>query len=132
MNMITLQRRELVWETRECTWTEDDWLGYVYRLEDHDFTTQTYKQIKNLTWEEVVADFQRYLDTGESKSWTEVRYKYENGERTDKVIFTYTQTLADLLIDMMRDDNYNMNVKDTEYADDYDENFFIEEMEDEW
>ncbi len=135
MNMITLQRRELVWECRECTWTEEDWIGYLHCLKHlcsfSDVARQTYEQVKDLTWDEVVADFQRYQDTGESKSWTEVSYIYENSVRTDKIEYTYTQTLADILIDRMREDNYNANVKNTEYADDYDEDFFIEDIDDE-
>lgn len=119
MKSITLERRELIWETRINTWTEKDWDSYKSWLAGFSLESATnqwarnnaarYENIKNITWDEVVADFKVRLI-----SW---KIFYGKSE--------HTEYLCDLIREAMREDNYDCDVNYTEYADDYDEHFTI-------
>lgn len=117
-------------------------LAIIYRMDEKNDRKNTnpedawmrslitdYSNIKDLTWEEVYNDFQNYQNGKDSISWKQHRnaYKYNpdtrESVRDEENDWEYTQYLAELLIEAMREDNYDTDVCDTDYADDYDENF---------
>lgn len=85
MKTITLSRAELVWETRMNTWDETDWNNFINWLkctiedpnvsDDNWFKLnygETYKHIKDLTWEQAVEQFEKYRNgDNDYIKWTE-------------------------------------------------------------
>lgn len=133
MKSITLIRRELVWETKSNTWDEYDWKNFLEWTErniknekEAGYYTSNfgkfYEKCKDLTWDEVVKDFNEY-EYGDSKKCI---YWEEIPSWSDKPIIRY---LGDFLIDQMREENYDAEVSDWDYADDYDEEFEIEGLD---
>ena len=135
---IRMQRDELVWETRVNYFTEEDWnrtkewlKSFVDREEADNPYSWTghqviiYNCIKDLTFEEVLADFERFEEVYESDDCIKVELtnKGYNGDT-----WTYNQFLHDLVIEWVREDNYDSDVVDSEYADDYQE--YVEIVED--
>lgn len=135
---IRMQRDELVWETRVNYFTEEDWnrtkewlKSFVDREEADNPYSWTghqviiYNCIKDLTFEEVLADFERFEEVYESDDCIQVELtnKGYNGDT-----WTYNQFLHDLVIEWVREDNYDSDVVDSEYADDYQE--YVEIVED--
>lgn len=130
MKVITLRRAELVWEIRQNTWTKTDWDNFVSwlksKVEDPTlpadswykiYWSETYSHIKDLTWEQVVEQVE----------------KYQNGD-PDYILwqekmngYTYSRCVFDVLQEQMREDNYNSDIYETDYADDYQEDFFVDE-----
>ena len=128
---IRMQRSELVWETRVNYFTESDWdrikerLGtFVNREEANQIDTWVghqviiYNRIKDLTFEDVLVDFEEFEKNYESDKCIKVELinKRYNGET-----WTYNQFLHDLIIEWMREDNYDSDIVDTQYADDNEE-----------
>lgn len=135
---IRMQRDELVWETRVNYFTEEDWnrtkewlKSFVDREEADNPYSWTghqviiYNCIKDLTFEEVLADFERFEEVYESDDCIQIELtnKGYNGDT-----WTYNQFLHDLVIEWVREDNYDSDVVDSEYADDYQE--YVEIVED--
>ena len=128
---IRMQRSELVWETRVNYFTESDWdrikerLGtFVNREEANQIDTWVghqviiYNRIKDLTFEDVLVDFEEFEKNYESDKCIKVELinKRYNGET-----WTYNQFLHDLIIEWIREDNYDSDIVDTQYADDNEE-----------
>ena len=128
---IRMQRSELVWETRVNYFTESDWdrikerLGtFINREEANQIDTWVghqviiYNRIKDLTFEDVLVDFEEFEKNYESDKCIKVELinKRYNGET-----WTYNQFLHDLIIEWMREDNYDSDIVDTQYADDNEE-----------
>ena len=128
---IRMQRSELVWETRVNYFTESDWdktkewLGtFVNREEANQIDTWVghqviiYNRIKDLTFEDVLADFEEFEKNYESDKCIKVELvnKRYNGET-----WTYNQFLHDLIIEWVREDNYDSDIVDAQYADDNEE-----------
>ena len=128
---IRMQRDELVWETRVNYFTEDDWnkikewlSTFVNRAEANQPDTWIghqviiYNRVKDLTFEDVLVDFEEFEKNYESDKCIKVELinKRYNGET-----WTYNQFLHDLIIEWMREDNYNSDIVDTQYADDNEE-----------
>ena len=138
---IRMQRDELVWETRVNYFTEDDWnrvkewlKGFLDKKDADKPCTWTghqviiYNRIKDLTFEEVLADFERFekldkVDEGNDYIQIELINKSSNGET-----WTYNQSLHDLVLEWVREDNYDSDVTDSQYADNYEE--YVEIVED--
>lgn len=122
MKTITLTRSELVWQTRHATWSEEDWIRFLEWLKQsadeknywHDQYAGLYEKIKDMSWEEAVADFK------DPKISVPVVKKYNDGTS-----WTYDQTLYDAIVEAMREDCYDADVDDEDYADDYSEDFDI-------
>ena len=128
---IRMTRNELVWETRINNFTEDDWnkikewlSTFVNREEANQIDTWIghqviiYNRIKDLTFEDVLADFEEFEKNYESDKCIKVELvnKRYNGET-----WTYNQFLHDLIIEWVREDNYDSDIVDTQYADDNEE-----------
>ena len=122
MKTITLTRSELVWQTRHATWSEEDWTRFLEWLKQstdeknywHDQYAGLYEKIKDMSWEEAIADFK------DPKISVPVVRKYNDGTS-----WTYDQTLYDAIVEAMREDCYDADVDDEDYADDYSEDFDI-------
>ena len=128
---IRMTRNELVWETRINYFTEDDWnkikewlSTFVDRAEANQPDTWTghqviiYNRVKDLTFDDVLADFAEFEKNYESDKCIKVELtnKRYNGET-----WTYNQFLHDLIIEWVREDNYDSDIVDTQYADDSEE-----------
>ena len=125
---IRMIRDELVWETREVEWNEVDfnrlkkWLAeYAGKeIEPLDNFARAhalaYEHIKDMTWEELVEDFKKWQDDDENAiHWTVTNhYKFSDD-------YTYEQYLGELVQEWIREDCYDADITDTNYADDYDE-----------
>lgn len=132
MKTITLNRAELVWETRQNTWDETDWKNFINWLkrtiEDPNVPDdnwlklnygETYKHIKDLTWEQAVEQFEKYRNSDDDYiKWTE-----KHGD------YSYENCVFDVLQEQIREDNYDSDVYDCEYADDYQEEYYVEDDE---
>ena len=128
---IRMQRDELVWETRVNYFTEDDWdrikewlSTFVDRAEANQIDTWVghqviiYNRVKDLTFDDVLADFAEFEKNYESDKCIKVELtnKRYNGET-----WTYNQFLHDLIIEWMREDKQERDIVDTQYADDNEE-----------
>lgn len=135
MKTITLDRAELVWETRRNTWDATDWdrlLTWMKARVTNPNTpaddwfkahyTETYNHIKDLTWEQAVEQFEKYRNGDEDYiKWTETFGDYS----CENCVF-------DILQEQIREDNYESDVYDCDYADDYEEEYFIEDDGDDY
>lgn len=119
MKKIKLTYRELVWETREMEWGEDEWEDFIKWMSQaidkdnfwHDSYKDLYEKIKDMSWEEVVADFE------DPKISVKVTRSYADGTS-----WSYDYSLYDAICEAMREDCYDTDIVDTDYADDsYDE-----------
>lgn len=124
---ITLTRDELVWQTRRNTWTEEDykrlleWLkGFADREDQSDSFVRNhaaeYYVLSQYTWDQVV----NYIKNGIDEEEPRIYYSYSDGSG-------YTESIEQVMIDYIREDNYDADVCDEEYADDYNENFSYDE-----
>ena len=128
---IRMQRDELVWETRVNYFTEDDWnklkkwlSAFVNQEESNQAYTWAshqviiYNRVKDLTFDDVLADFEEFEKNYESDKCIKVELtnKKYNGET-----WTCNLFLHDLLVTWLREDNYNSDIVNTEYANDNEE-----------
>ena len=133
MKTITLTRSELIWETRHNTWTEEDWNNLLKwmkeTIEDSNEHEESYWRKKNkaaydvlkdLTWEQAVAEFDKGY---EGLSW-QVDNSYKDSQG-NLVPSSYKETVYELICEYMREENYDQDVDECNYADDFDENFVI-------
>ena len=125
---ITLKRHELVWETRANTWDEEEfnrhleWLkGFKDRIESGECPSDSdwyknhiaeYEVLSQYTWDEIV----KIMKDNDYDNEPIIQY-YSNGEPW------YKEHSSDVIIEAMREDNYDSDVCDTNYADDYEEEF---------
>lgn len=134
---IRMQRDELVWETRVGYFTEDDWnktkkwLKGLLNEEGADnpynwvgHQVIIYNLVKDLTFEEVLADFEEFENNYQSDKCIKVEL---TNKRSDGETWTYTQFLHDLIVEWLREDTYDKEPIHYEYADDYQENVEIVE-----
>ena len=133
-----MQRDELVWETRINYFTEDDWNKLkewlsilVNQPEANQPDTELghqliiYNRIKDLTFNDVLADFEEFEKNYESDKCIkfELTNKKYNGET-----WTYNQFLHDLIVEWIREDNYDSDIVNTECTNDSEE--YVEIVED--
>lgn len=127
---ITLKRDELVWQTRENTWTEKDYLNLLEWLKgfmdkepnyvgDRNHQSE-YRVLSQFTWEQIVKMFEYGADEDEIR----IPYYYES----DTTEPAYTSAIVDVIRDYIRQDNYDSDIVDEEYADDYYEDFRVGEQ----
>lgn len=133
---IRMQRDELVWETRIGYFTEDDWNKTKKWLKDYANEAGSdapywvaqqviiYNLVKDLTFEEVLADFEKFEKDYKGDDCIKVEL---TNKRSDGETYTYTQFLHDLIIEWLRDDVVDKEPIHYEYADDYQENIEIVE-----
>ena len=132
---IRMQIDELVWQTRVGYFTENNWNKTKKWLQD--FVNEEgaddpyswighqviiYNLVKDLTFEEVLADFEKFEEDykGDDYIKVELTKKRSNGKT-----WTYTEFLHDLIIEWLRDDVNDTEPIHYEYADDYQENVEI-------
>ena len=135
---IRMQRDELVWETRVNYFTEDDWnklkkwlSAFVNQEEANQIYTWVghqviiYNQVKDLTFDDVLADFEEFEKNYESDKCIKVELtnKKYNGET-----WTCNLFLHDLIVTWLREDNHNSDIVNTEYANDNEE--YVEILKD--
>ena len=134
---IRMQRDELVWETRVNYFTENDWNRAKGWMQDYlnqegandpyswvGHQVIIYNLIKDLTFEEVLADFEEFENNYQSDKCIKVEL---TNKTVDGNTWTYTQFLHDLIVEWTREDNYDQEPIHYEYADDYQENIEIVE-----
>lgn len=137
---ITLTRSELIWQTRQITWDETDWEHFVEWLKgcaEIEDETAYYKQVygplyeivKDMTWEQVIDDFNKREDNDETSIKVQITRRYNIGLESE-FSDTYTEYLADAIEEAMREDCYDSDVISEDYADDYNEDFQIFQDED--
>lgn len=142
MKRLVLNRNELVWERYETAWTDKDWEDFVRstkaRIEKEgqeqdswlEYQKDLYELIKDLTWEDVIADFNKYEENWEDEEncLYVVRhslYKREDGSVED---YSYKDFLHDIIKEEMQDELYACGPYDTGDVYDCDEDFTVEEV----
>ena len=128
MSCIRISRDELVWETRNYTFEESDWLNFLDRQRDiirlnrgEDLVynaSQILAVTENLTFAEVVADYKNW-DLG-NYSIRIMQKRWWGNHQAEPV------ALGEMLLDEIRDYCYQADVVDTNYADDYREDITYE------
>lgn len=130
-NYITMVRHELVWQTRTNNWTEENFEEYIASLEKYsEGSDATWAQelrqkaefLKQFTWDEVC----KYLSKdykGEMPTITIVR-EDTYGE------YRFTDNLEEIIVEAMREDNFDSDVDSEEYADDYEEELEVNQEDD--
>jgi len=130
---INLTRNELVWQTRCNSWDESDFKNLLNWLKGFEGKEggwardhyNEYQFLSAYTWDEIC----RYFDVYDEDEPT-MAYYDENGEKR------YTTCISELIKEYMREENYDQDICNEDYADDYDEQWDIqdypaEEMTDE-
>lgn len=129
---IRLTRRELVWETRCYEFDQADLNAFI-RSQKRCLVTsnspvsqynaqQLLDVITNMSLQDIIADFQKW-DNDEPSIQISQRRNW--GDQA-----TYSEPLAALIMDYLRDCCYDADVSDSNYADDYEEELdFIEDPE---
>ena len=124
---IRMQRSELVWETRVSYFEESDWeslKSHYKSFEKYEESTDywykdknaIWKVIQNLTYEDVIAEFERDA-RGEEPT---INFTHQRTNAMGES-WSWDQSLYDIVVEWMRDDNYEADVCDSSYADDYEE-----------
>ena len=131
---IYLRRRELIWETRENCYCEEDFnewktnclRWYQRRMAEEDNTwdySNIIKELESFTWDEAVAYIENSYDKSEL---TEHMARY--GHFGDKEYNHYFDAYDEFQQDV-REANYEADISETDYADDYDEEWSVENEE---
>lgn len=131
--IITLTRQELVWQTRENSWSEQDyknylqWLkGFKEQMAQAEPTTWArnnaaiYDALAAYTWDEIVDIIEKDNYDEEPK----IQIIHDDGE------VWYTTRISEIIKDAMREDNYDCDVVSEDYADDYDEEWRADTIND--
>lgn len=119
---IQLTRHELVWQTRCNSWEEEDFKKLLEWLKSFEGKEgqwsrdhyMEYNFLSAYTWDEIC----RYFDIYDEDEPT-ITYYDENGEKR------WSTCISELIKEYMREENYNCDICDEEYADDYDEQWDI-------
>lgn len=139
MKKLVLNRRDLVWESYETVWDAEDWDRYVkwlaetvekHQEEDGSWATfqrDLYNLVKDLTWDDVIADFNKFEKDYESDDCLYIE-RHNRWQRADGSWdeYSYKNFLHDIIREAMQEELYNDGPYDTEYADDYEEDFRVE------
>lgn len=131
---ITMNRSELVWQTRENSFGEEEWelqkkllLQRIEAAKDRDigyyeaYNLKVYNIIKDIPWDEAYRQYQIYFNDDQTATGI-IGWEVGNDEH-----YRYHETLGSWLQDILREDNYNSDIIDEEYADDYDEAIYFSE-----
>lgn len=134
--LLKMQRNELIWETRvnyfgEKNWQRTlEWLKTFYDNKD-TFTKYEwgyehallYERVKDLTFEEVIEDYNKYIHHEEDSIYVIVKKQRYDGDET----WTYKRYLGEFIVEEMREDNADSDLYDTQYTGDSEE--YIEIVE---
>lgn len=150
---IQLTRSELVWETRQNTFNQQDWEIFIKEIKRHceelsndddrnnaHYFRALYAMIKDLTWDEACTDFNRAKNGADRKGLIQTTYRkctydwgFSDGQgrslRTPEKDYDVTMYLYEELEEEIRERNYGYDVIDTQYADDYNEDFKLLEAD---
>ena len=132
---IYLRRRELIWETRENYYCEEEFnewkknciYWYQRRMADqHNVWNydNIIKELESFTWDEAVA----YIENRYNQSEL-VEHTTTYGKFSDKKYNYYFDAYDEFEQDV-RESNYEADVSGTNYADDFDEEWSVENEED--
>ena len=123
---ITLNRHELVWQTRTNTWTEKDYnqlvayyKGFIGKEDEGNWAkgnAQKGEFLSQYTWDDVL-------------NYWNVDYENEPFIEINNGDWSYREYLTEIVREAMREDNYDCDVTDENYADDYEEDFDIDDSE---
>ena len=116
MSSITFRREELVWEVYETTYTKADWeslIKWVESNQNHAENKARYAALKDVDFDQVCAILNGYA---EDIKWSVHVAKYD---------YTYTESLTEFIIDMMREDACNCGPIDSYGADDSEEEVVV-------
>lgn len=134
---IRMQRDELVWETRVSYFEKEDWeriVAWLKKFDKEDVEVHSwdghhkaiYLAVKDLSFEDVMADFEKYENNYQDDDC--IYIEFVNKSYDTEETWTYQESLHDLVVEWMREDNYDADVSDSQYADDYEE--YIDIIED--
>jgi len=120
---LQLTRNELVWQTRCNSWDETDYKKYVEWLKGFEHSDQRwgrynyaiYNVISAYTWDEIVNMIEHRDYDNEPK----VQFYAEDDD------YISSESIVDIIKDAIREDNYNCNILDEEYADDFNEQWGV-------
>lgn len=131
MKKLVLNRQDLIWERYKRTWTDKDWADFVASTKEKietwegadnswlQYEKDLYELIKDLTWEDVVADFNKF----------EGKYRGEDCLYildTSSTGTPYKVFLHEIIREKMQEEAYECGPYDSDYADDYEETFSVE------
>lgn len=128
---IEIYRSELVWQDRRVSWEESDYQGYLDWLksfenkQDGAWSRNNYELylfLKEYSWNDVCYWFDHEGDDEEP------RFKFHNDLQDAE--YSWTSSLSDIVKDAMREDVYNCEICNEEYADDYNEDWRVSEVDD--
>lgn len=121
MKTLTLTRQELIWQTREISWSDTDYQAYIKWLLSFKHAENTSAWTRNnyrlgewlsqYSWEQVVHSMTEY-DPNEPV----FEFFDDDGNVLHSVL--YRGKLSDVIADAMREEVYNSDVIDETYADD--------------
>lgn len=121
---IQFTRNELVWETYEVCWDESDWANTLKWLAEKtdDYYKQIYALVKDLSWDEIVAEYKRWNGENEEECLYYVFHtsRSYNGEES-----VWKEPLWDVIREWMQEDMWDKGPEYSDYADDYNEEFEI-------
>lgn len=129
MKTLTLTRQELIWQTREISWNETNYLDYIRWLlsfknnEDSSaWSRNNYRLgewLSQYSWEQVVQSMNEYSMNEYDPDEPVFEFFHDNGE------VLYEGKLSDVIADAMREEVYNSDVIDEQYADDYNDDWQV-------
>lgn len=124
---ITLTRDELVWQTRCNSWNEEDYKSFVEWLktfvgkENESVWSRNrvaeYNIFSRLSWDEICKFVND--DNYEEQEDFRIPYYAEDGD------IMYRAYPSDVIQDAIREDNYDSDITDEQYADDYQESWDV-------
>lgn len=116
MNSITFTRRELVWEEYEVNYSKSDWESLIKWVESNQHNEENqarYAALKDVDFDQVCSILNGHA---EDIKWDVCVAKYD---------YTYTESLTEFIIDMMREDACNCGPIDSYGADDSEEEVVV-------
>ena len=118
MKTLSLTRHELIWETRAVTWDESNWeaLKEHFSKRTNPYDALIYQGIKDITWDEAYKNFLQFHETYDCEIKIPVLYFTMEGQ--------HLEPLGSLILDWIREDCYDADITDTNYADDYEEEWY--------
>ena len=120
---IELRRDELVWQTRYTSWDENDfkrhmeWLATYKDVElKYDnlwqyHHRQEYEFLSQYTWDQICG----WVNGEDSENEPKLEYAKSAND------YGWTTYISELIKDAMREENYDCDISDEQFADDCDE-----------
>lgn len=136
---IRFQRNELVWQTRIIYWDAEDWdklktwvKNQVQKAQKPEYKggswyqsfIKVYDVIKDMSWDDAVAEYQKWDNSDKNSLYWEEETTTYNGES-----YVYKTYFGDWLLEQMREDVYNADIDSEDYADDSEEYIEIYDSE---